>query len=358
MRQYIPAGGAGKNPLILVADDDRTVRESLSSILEGEGYTVVAVASGEEVFSGLENASPDVILLDLSMPGMGGLEVVRRLKTGAGTVHIPVVIITGRDDIDSRVEALKLGADDFLQKPPHYAELIARVRSLVKVKAYNDYMIEHQHILEQQVAERTRELRDAMEKLREASLDTIIRLSRAAEYRDENTSEHLQRMSSYAAVLAAAYGMSREEVETLRSAAPMHDIGKIGIPDSILLKTGKLTDKEWELMKTHTRIGAQILKGSRSELLIKGRTIALTHHEKWDGSGYPKGLAGDKIPLEGRIAAVADVFDALTMERPYKKAFSVENAFSIILEERGRHFDPELTDVFLAIKTEIRKIMK
>ncbi len=358
MQPYPPAGNGKVKPVIFVADDDPKIREVLSSILEGEGYVVLSVATGEEVFLGLENASPDVILLDLSMPGMNGFEVVRQLKTDAGTVHIPVVIITGRDDIDSRVEALKLGADDFLQKPPHYAELIARVRSLVKVKAYNDYMIEHQQILEQQVAKRTRELQHAMEKLREASLDTIVRLSRAAEYRDENTSEHLQRMSSYTAVLAAAYGMSREDVETLRCAAPMHDIGKIGIPDNILLKPGKLTDKEWELMKTHPLIGAQILEGTRNELLIKGRIIALTHHEKWDGSGYPKGLAGDEIPLEGRITAVADVFDALTMERPYKEAFSVENAFSIIREERVRHFDPELTDVFLAIKTEIRKIKK
>jgi putative two-component system response regulator len=348
----------GQHPVILIADDDPKIREALSSILEGEEYAVISVASGEEALHCLDDASPDVILLDLSMPGMNGFDVLKRLKTDTATMHIPIVIITGRNDIDSRVEALKLGADDFLQKPPHYAELIARVRSLVKVKAYNDYMIEHQQILEQQVAERTKELQGALEKLREASLDTIVRLSRAAEYRDENTSEHLQRMSSYAAVLAAAYGMSREEVDVLRRAAPMHDIGKIGIPDSVLLKKGKLTEDEWVLMKTHPQIGAQILEGSKSELLMKGRIIAMTHHEKWDGSGYPKGLAGGDIPLEGRITAVADVFDALTSKRPYKEAISAEKAFSIIREGRGRHFDPELTDIFLAMKTEIRRIMK
>jgi len=341
---------------ILVVDDEQRNRTALEDILISQGYKVFQACDGIEALEKVKKISPDVILLDIQMPKMDGLEVTKRMKADETLKLIPIVIVTGLDDMQSRVEALKLGADDFLTKPPHVAELTARIRSLVKVKAYNDHMIEDKHRLEEEVAKRTRQLKEAHEKLKHASLETIYRLSRAAEYKDEDTSAHLQRMSNYAAAIAHKTGLDNGKAEALLYASPMHDIGKIGIPDKILLKPGKLTSDEWKIMKQHAVFGGQILEDSDSDFISLGKTIALTHHEKWDGSGYPKGLTGKEIPLEGRITALADVFDALTSKRPYKKAFSEDKAFQIIEEGRGTHFDPELVDTFFQIKDQVLHI--
>jgi putative two-component system response regulator len=251
---------------------------------------------------------------------------------------------------------IEAGCDDFISKPVEKVEILARVRSLLKVKAYNDLMSNYRKELETEVALRTEELKQALEKIKAASLETIYRLSRAAEYKDKDTGAHIQRMSLYSAALARSMGLEEKMVETILYAAPMHDLGKIGIPDSILLKPGSLDAAEWEIMKQHSAIGGEILKGSEAEFIRMGETIALTHHEKWDGSGYPKGLRGIEIPIAGRIAAIADVFDALTSRRPYKEPFSVERSLAIIEEGRGVAFDPEVVDGFFAIKEEILKI--
>jgi putative two-component system response regulator len=215
---------------------------------------------------------------------------------------------------------------------------------------------DYQQHLEQKVARRTAELRRAVKKIKLASLDTIHRLSRAAEYRDEDTGAHIKRMSQYSAAVARKMGLNEETVEIILYATPMHDVGKIGIPDHILLKPGKLDPDEWQIMKQHTIIGAQILQGSDAEFIKLAKVIALTHHEKWDGSGYPKGLRGSKIPLAGRITAIADVFDALTTKRPYKEPFSLEKSFGIIKQSRGNHFDPGVVDAFFATEDEILSI--
>lgn len=340
-------------PMILIVDDDERIRTALSDILLATRYKIVEARSGEEALEKVESESPDVILLDINMPSMDGIEVIQRLKEDRESRIIPIVVVTGQDDVATRVQALKLGADDFLIKPPHFAELTARVGSLTKVKAYNDYMRHYQAILEEEVRKRTQEINEAHEKLKNASLETIYRLSRAAEYKDEHTSVHLQRMSHYTAAIARKIGMNNGESEALLYSSPMHDIGKLGIPDRILLKSGKLDADEWKLMKQHTLFGERILEGSDSELIKMGKSIALTHHEKWDGSGYPQGLKGEKIPTEGRITAIADVFDALTTKRLYKEPFSNEKAFGLIREGRGSHFDPDMVDAFFEVQDEI-----
>jgi putative two-component system response regulator len=253
---------------------------------------------------------PDLVLMDIMMPVMDGFEATRQIKDNAETRHIPVIMVTALRDLEDRVRSLEAGVDDFLSKPVEKHELRARVRSLLKVKAYNDYMLSYQSRLESEVAARTLELQAAFTRIHQASLETIFRLSRAAEYKDENTGDHIQRMSNYAAAIARTMGFKGRESENLVYAASMHDIGKIGIPDSILTKPGSLTDEEFRIMKMHPEIGGEILEGA-SGFLRMGEIIARTHHERWDGSGYPRGLAGSQIPLMSRITMVADVFDAL-----------------------------------------------
>ncbi|SHF51452.1 putative two-component system response regulator [Desulfacinum infernum DSM 9756] len=343
-------------PVILVADDEKRYLDLLRKLLEPLGYEVVTAEDGLDAWRRVRENPPDLILLDLAMPGLDGLEVLRRVKADAVVKHIPVVMVTGMDDSRTRVEALEEGADDFLSKPFDYAELRARVRSLLKVKAYHDHLRRYNLRLEKTVEERTRELREALEHLKAVSEETILRLCRAAEYRDEETGMHIWRMSRYSAAVAEAMGLGSDFVESMLHAAPMHDIGKIGIPDHILLKPGRLTDHEREIMKKHTLIGARILEGGRTAYVRMGEVIALTHHEKWNGTGYPRGLKGNEIPLEGRIVAVADVFDALTSRRPYKEPYSLEKSLEVIGRERGGHFDPEVVDAFFRALDRIRSI--
>jgi putative two-component system response regulator len=345
-----------KAKILVVDDEDRNLR-LMELLLTSFGYDVITASNGEEALEKVHDISPDVILLDVMMPKIDGFEVAKRLKGEEGTKIIPVVMVTALNEVEDRVKALEAGADDFLNKPVDKTELRARVQSLIKVKASNDYMRNYQKELEAEVAKRTIQLRQALKKLKELSLESICYLCRAAEYRDENTGDHIKRVSHYTSAIARKMGLNKQTVENLLYTAPMHDAGKIGIPDHILLKPGELNDKEWEIMKQHTTIGAQILAGSDARFIKLAQTIALTHHEKWDGSGYPKGLKGPKIPLVGRIAAIADVFDALTSKRPYRiKPFSVEEAFDYIREERGRHFDPEVVDAFFAAKDEILSV--
>jgi len=267
---------------ILVIDDEEPNRLVMEALLSPLGHSVRLSASGEEGLREVRQSPPDVVLLDIQMPGIDGFEVVRRLKQGELTRGIPVIMVTGLTDEEAREKALEAGADDFLSKPVDRTELRTRVRSLLKVKAYHDHLLDHQKVLEAEVARRTEQLRQALEQNKSASLDTIHRLSRAAEYKDEDTGAHIVRMSHYSAALAGEMGIREEAVESILYAAPLHDIGKIGIPDRILLKPGKLDPDEWETMKLHTTIGATILRHSESPVIRLAEVIALTHHERWN----------------------------------------------------------------------------
>lgn len=342
-----------KAKILVVDDEDRNLR-LMTLLLTSFGYDVLTASNGEEALEKVHDIPPDVILLDVMMPQIDGLEVARQLKREEETKIIPIVMVTALNEVEDRVKALEAGADDFLNKPVDKTELRARVQSLLKVKACNDHMRNYQKELETEVAKRTIQVRQALKKLKEVSLESICHLCRAAEYKDENTGDHIKRMSHYASAVARKMGLNKQTVEDLLYTAPMHDAGKIGIPDHILLKPGKLDDKEWEIMKQHTIIGAQILAGSGAKFIKLAQIIAISHHEKWDGTGYPEGLKGPRIPLVGRIAAIADVFDALTSSRPYRmKPFSLEEAFHYIKKERGRHFAPEVVDAFFAAEGEI-----
>lgn len=341
---------------ILVVDDEERNLRLMEAMLAPLGHSVILTSNGRDALQKVDTDEPDLILLDVNMPGMDGFHVAQRVKANDRTSVIPIVMVTALKEVADRVKALEAGADDFLNKPVDKTELRVRVKSLLKVKAYNDHMRNYQKELEDEVARQTRQLRQAFERVKKGSLDTIYRLSRAAEYKDEDTGAHIQRMSHYSAVIARKMGLNEKTVEAILYAAPMHDIGKIGILDKILLKPGKLDAGEWAIMRQHTVIGAKILEGSDAPIIRLAEVIALTHHEKWDGSGYPRGLRAKGIPLVGRIVAVADVFDALTSRRPYKEPFSLEKAYGIIKESRGGHFDPATVDAFFACEEEILSI--
>ncbi|MDR1079872.1 MAG: response regulator [Deltaproteobacteria bacterium] len=352
-----------KTPKVLVVDDEILNRKLIQAMLKPQGYEVVLAGDGVECLEKVRENPPDLILLDIIMPGMNGFEVVQEIKKEERFAQIPIVMVTALQDVNDRVKALEVGADDFLSKPVDRMELRARVRSLLKVKAYNDHMINYRQELESEVRRRTLEIQEtnaklekAHEKLRGASLETIFRLSRAAEFKDEDTGAHIISMSRISARLAKMCGLNPATVESILYASPMHDIGKIGIPDRILLKNGPLNDEEWTVMRMHTVFGGKILENSDIGFLRLGEVIALTHHEKFDGSGYPRGLKGREIPLAGRIVAVADVFDALMSRRPYKPAFTSDQASGIIAEGRGKHFDPDVVDIFLKDLPEILNI--
>ena len=345
-----------KSSKILVVDDEDRNLYLMEALLAPLECNVLFASNGEEALEMVHKNGPDLILLDIMMPKLDGFEVARRLKSNELTKGIPIVMVTALRDVEDRVRALEAGADDFLSKPVDKVELIARVKSLLKIKSYYDHLFQCRRDLEEEVEIKTRQIQKAYEEAKHASLETVIRLSRAAEYKDEETGAHIRRLSHYAAALAKKVELEEDMVEIILYAAPMHDIGKIGIPETILLKQGKLDPDEWEIMKQHTTIGAQILQGSKADFIRFAEIIAFTHHEKWDGSGYPQGLKGEEIPLIGRIVAVVDVFDALTTKRPYRDALPVEDSFSFIEERRGTHFDPDLVDAFISIKNEILSI--
>lgn len=335
---------------ILVIDDETSNLKLMSRLLESAGYRHISTLSDprQAAHRYLEE-QPDTILLDLNMPGMDGFEVMEQLQQTASAPLAPILVLTAQHSLEYRTRALQSGARDYVTKPFERVELLARVKNLVDIHRYHRSLHDRNALLENRIRERTRELYTTR-------LQIVRRLGRAAEFRDNETGMHIVRMSKISALLGRAMGMSEHECDLLLNAAPMHDIGKIGIPDAILLKPGKLDPEEWRIMQTHTTIGAEILSGDNSALLRMAHAIALSHHEKWDGSGYPRGLKGEAIPLPGRICALADVFDALTSERPYKRAWPVEEALAFIRDNSGRHFDPTLVEKFMAHLDEIQAI--
>jgi len=327
---------------ILVVDDAPENIAVLKGVLMNN-YRVKVALNGEKALRiAFSDIPPDLILLDIMMPEMDGYEVCRRLKADPRTKKIPVIFVTAMGETEDETFGFELGAVDYITKPVSSPIVRARVHSQLA-------LYDQKRDLEETVLQRTAELNDTR-------FEIIRRLGRAAEFKDNETGMHVIRMSHYSRIIAKAIGLDECEADLLLNAAPMHDIGKIGIPDSVLLKPGNLDTDEWALMKQHPEFGANIIGEHESELLKMARIVALTHHEKWNGQGYPKGLAGEEIPLVGRIVAVADVFDALTTERPYKKAWSVDRAVEIIKEESGQHFDPMLVDAFLQSLTEILAI--
>lgn len=336
---------------IVIIDDQLTSRQVLKQLaasIDG-GINVVDFANPVEALEWCNDNSPDLILVDYKMPEMNGVEFIKGFRHDAASSHIPVIMVTSIEDKNVRYEALEAGATDFLTKPVDHHECRARCRNMLT--QYNQYKIisDRSHWLERRVAEATSEIR-----LRER--ETLLRLARAGEYRDEDTGNHVIRMAKYSRLIAEQLGFNKDDAEIIEMAAPMHDIGKIGIRDEILLKPGKLTPEEFEIMKTHTLIGHEILKDSPSQFLQMGSVIALSHHEKFDGTGYPYGKKGDEIPIEARIVAVADVYDALVSERPYKHAWSMETAIEYMERQKGKHFDPEVLDAFKAQFDAVTKI--
>lgn len=351
------------NGTVLIVDDEAPIRRVLVKLLTAQGYEVIEADSGPTALGILEGRTVDTVLLDVMMPGMTGVEVCRRIRANAMHAQTPVVFVSGASDRSFRREAREAGADDFLSKPFDDVELSARVRNSVKNKRYNDSLSQERNRLQAAIEGQTKALVDAKaaldrarDELERAQIETIERLTRAAEFRDDETAWHLQRMSHYCRLLARKSGIEEYDAELIRVASPMHDVGKLGIPDSILLKPGKLTSEEWAIMKNHAEIGYQILSGSQSALLNLAATIARSHHEKWDGSGYPNGLSGEDIPIEGRICAIADVFDALTSQRPYKEAWPVDEAARHLVNGRGGHFDPDLVDLFVGSMPDVLSI--
>lgn len=315
--------------LVLVVDDDRQHREILLDLLTRHGYEALDADNGEKALEMVPAHLPDLVLLDVEMPGMSGYEVVRRLKDDGATASIPVIMITGLADRRSRIRSLESGAEDYLSKPVDPTELRARIRNHIRLKQYGDMLSDFNRSLEERVQERTTQLR-------EANRETIHLLTSAAEYRDENTGAHVSRISHFTAALARAMKMDDDFVDTVFYASPMHDIGKIGIPDSILLKEGPLSPEEWAVMRTHTTLGKQILERGTFPYIRMGAVIAETHHECWDGSGYPAGLRGEQIPIESRIMLICDQYDALRSPRPYKPALGHGRVLKILREGDGR----------------------
>uniref|UniRef100_A0A7V5XFN9 Response regulator n=1 Tax=Thermodesulfobacterium geofontis TaxID=1295609 RepID=A0A7V5XFN9_9BACT len=360
---FFPEVEEPQNIKILVVDDDASTRENLKEILSLEGYTVYTAENGKEALERLSHLNPDIMVVDLFMPELDGISLCKIVKNNTETVDIGIILITAANDVDSRIKGLASGADDFLNKPFLIPELKARIVSLSKIKKYRDFLKNYQNLLEKEVEKKTSELQKlylqlqiAYNEIKDLSLEIIYRLAKAAEFKDKYTGFHIQKIGFYSTKIAEHLGLSKEQIELIKYSSPLHDIGKLKIPDHILLKPGPLSKDEWEIMKTHTTMGAKILEGSKIKYLKAAEKIALLHHEKWDGTGYPYGLKGKKIPLFARIVSIVDVFDASTSDRPYRKAFSVEEAFEIIKNESGKHFDPELVEVFLKIKEEIIEI--
>lgn len=346
----------------MIVDDVRTNVRAIEAHLMQAGYRdFVTETDPRRVIPLMTCEQPDILLLDVQMPEVSGLEVLKAIRAHTRLKNVPVVLVTAQTDPATKREALDEGATGFLSKPVDPSELTLCVQNVLGAAARQEHLRHYSERLERHVRQRTAEV--------EESRREVVRcLAQAAELRDDDTGRHIVRVGHYVGIIARQLGFSRETASRLNEAAQLHDVGKIGIPDSILLKPGAFTPQEFELMKTHCAIGFQILepgisgtfatesgtwKRSGSPLLSIAATIALTHHERWDGSGYPSGLSGENIPIEGRITAVADVFDALSHPRPYKPAFELEECIRILEEKRGSHFDPDVLDAFLACREEV-----
>ena len=331
-----------KHARILIVDDEHIYVELLRRLLERAGFSrIESTNDSREAVDLYLKFRPDLIVLDLHMPHLDGLEVMDELNKIAEASYLPILMLTGDDTQEAKRDALSRGAKDFLNKPFHTDEVLLRIGTLLETRFLYLQIQSQNQMLEAKVRDRTRELESAQ-------IEIIERLARAAEFRDDHTGRHTERVGQMAALIAKQLGLPDTQVHLIRRAAPLHDVGKIGIPDSVLLKLGKLTDEEFEIVKTHTAIGARILSGSSFTILRLAEEIAFNHHERWDGTGYV-GIAGAAVPLAGRIVAIADVFDALTQTRPYKAAWTVTDAVSEIERQRGRQFDPTLVDAFLRI---------
>ena len=348
-----PAATGNAAP-ILIVDDDRAVGTLISRILRGHGLECVAVEDAAEASCELDapDAEFTLMLCDVHMPGESGLELIRRAHERHP--ELAILMISGAEDADVAESALELGAYGYIVKPFRPAQLLINVSSALRRRQLEIESRAHRELLKEHVSLRTIELRSALQRLEQAATklrrsreETITRLSRAVEFKDPDTAGHVERVSRYCELTARRLGVGGTRCEEIRITAPMHDVGKIAVPDSILLKPGPLTTPERAAMESHAEVGHDLLAGSSSSLLELAATIAWTHHEKWDGSGYPRGLAEEQIPLEGRIVAVADVFDALTSDRPYRDAFPVERGLEILRSERDKHFDPTVLDAFL-----------
>jgi putative two-component system response regulator len=353
---------SSREACVMIVDDEFINIEIVQAYLEEEGFTKFVTTTESETAVDLVQAhKPDVVLLDIKMPKVSGLQILKTMRSDDELRQIPAVILTASNDSETKLQALRLGASDFLAKPIDPSELLLRIENVISAKALQDHLADYSERLEKQVRLRTEELLHSRQ-------EAIHCLARAGEYRDDDTGHHVTRVGRFSALIAHGLGFPQSVIDLLEQAAQLHDLGKIGVPDAILHKPGKLDPEEFVVIQKHCDIGCRIIdphghefpkrprprtsgnadsSGSTTSPVLKmAAVIAATHHEKWDGSGYPNGLAGDEIPIEGRIVAVADVFDAISSKRPYKEAFPIDKCIQIMTDGRGNHFDPRVLDVF------------
>ena len=365
---------APKDACVMIVDDESINIEIVKAYLEEEGFeNLIATTRASHAIDMIREHRPDIVLPDIKMAEISGLELLRRMRRDQEMMMIPVIVLTAANDPEVKLRGLRLGASDFLAKPVDPSELTLRLENVLAVKAYQDHLADYSEKLERQV-------RIRMEELVRSRQEAIHCLARAGEFRDDDTGHHVTRVGRYSALIANELGFPQAAVDLIEQAAQLHDVGKIGIPDAILHKPGKLDPQEFDIIQEHCNIGRriinplsheesirlephafvglQIMGSTNSPVLRLAAVIAATHHEKWDGTGYPKGLSGNAIPIEGRIVAVADVFDALSSSRPYKKAFPIERCLKILVEGRGKHFDPRVLDAFLRRTEEAIQIME
>lgn len=338
---------------ILIVDDEDSNVKLAQALLHVEGYATLSASNGRDALIVAATAAPDLILLDVMMPGVDGFETVARLKANPRTQQVPVIMVTALDDRESKLRALEAGAEEFLTKPIDRADLRVRVRNLLRLKEYSDFLANHNRVLGAQVKARTAQLEGAYR-------DTVVTLVRAAEQKDEETGRHVRRISHYCRALAREMDLPVDFGDAIFHTSPMHDVGKIGIPDNILLKASGFTPEEWNIMQSHCTLGASILANGTSPYMRMGAEIALNHHERWDGSGYPNRLKGEAIPLSARIMQICDVYDALRSRRPYKPPLDHSRSVKIIAEGDGRtrpeHFDPQVLDRFTTCAKQFSEI--
>lgn len=346
-----------KDSRILIIDDEPVNINILQELFELEGFSdITGEPDPVKAVEHYKNEDFDIILLDINMPVLNGFDVMEKLKAFNKASPPPILILTAQHDNNIRIRALKSGASDFLTKPFNDEEVISRVNNLLKMHLGHKSLAIFNQELEKRVAHRTKELTLLTEELLLNQQEALACLGLAAEYRDMDTASHTIRVGWYSRLLGEKIGIAGNELELLFQAAPMHDVGKIGIPDKILLKPGKFEPDEWKIMQSHTEIGGKILEQNSSILMVTAKEIAICHHEKWDGSGYPNNLAGNDIPINARVVILADVFDALTIERPYKKAWKIDKAIDYIESEAGTFFDPEIVKAFTSSIPEFLKV--
>jgi len=344
--------------IVLVVDGAKKSAELQKSQLNNLDCEILTASGSETALKTLSDRDIDLILMSSAIPGKDAFSLIKHLSSSEETMAIPVIVVATAPEKAVKKRERAVGSDDFIGSPVDISALADTANALIRLKKCYDRIRRARTEKESEVAEQIKELNTALGKIEATAYESVQRLTAAAECRDDYTVSHILRMSHYAAAIARKMGLDEGSVENMLRAAPLHDIGKIGIPDRILRKPGKLNDREWEVMQRHTIIGGDILGGSKKDYFKMARDIALTHHEKWDGTGYPRGLAEENIPVSGRIAAVADVFDALISERPYKPPLTLRESFTVIRNERGTHFDPAVVAAFTGIKQEILSIVE